>query len=227
MHWLFTPFDRHSDDGFGAMAAAFNGSAETLMAAEKDSLAHREIPTCFLMRHAAELFLKSALVVSHRSLSTSADPYPSILVNGKTRLLTTVHDLAPLYSGLIELLTRHHAELKLRAKTSWLPMPVELDDAIASINKMDAGGVFFRYPTDSNSAKSANKPISQEEVRNWDKDQQGYLKAFLVLDQNEEMVEGFRYDPDILAKELGVLKVACTWLNCIHVGLRMELAGGW
>lgn len=76
MHWLLTPFDKHSDDGFGAMATAFRASAETLMAAEKDSVAHRELPTCFLLRHAAELFLKSALVVSHRSLTMSADKGP-------------------------------------------------------------------------------------------------------------------------------------------------------
>lgn len=36
MHWLLTPYDRHSDDGFGAMATAFKASAETLLAAERE-----------------------------------------------------------------------------------------------------------------------------------------------------------------------------------------------
>lgn len=41
MHWLLTPLDRHSDDGFGAIATAFRASAETLLAAEKDSMAQQ------------------------------------------------------------------------------------------------------------------------------------------------------------------------------------------
>ena len=106
-------------------------------------------------------------------------------------------------------------------------MPPELDKAIAAIDEMDARGVFFRYPTDSNATKSVNKPIALEEMATWDKDKQGYLKAFVVLDQNDEIVEAFQYDPNLLTKELADLNVACEWLNCFHVGLRMELAGGW
>ena len=74
MHWMLTPYDKHADDGFGAMASAFKASAETLMATEKDSIAQRELPTCFLLRHAAELFLKSVLIVSHRALASSPEP---------------------------------------------------------------------------------------------------------------------------------------------------------
>jgi hypothetical protein len=106
MHWLLTPFDRHSDDGFGAMATAFRASAETLLAVEKDSIEHRELPTCFLLRHAAELFLKSTLVVTYRAFTTSPQGYPAILVNGKAKLLTNVHGLGPLYSALIAMLPR-------------------------------------------------------------------------------------------------------------------------
>ncbi len=60
MHWLLTPYDKHSDEGFGAMASAFKASAETLIAAEKDSISHRELrrvsccgtlPNCFLNLH--------------------------------------------------------------------------------------------------------------------------------------------------------------------------------
>lgn len=226
MHWLLTPFDKHSDDGFGAMATAFRASAETLLAAEKDSLTLRELPTCFLLRHAAELFLKSTLVVTHRAFTAEAG-YPDILVNGKPRPLTNVHGLGPLYVALIAMLTEHRVALEARARTAWLPTPPELDQAIAAIDDMDARGVFFRYPTESNVTKSVNKPIALEEMATWDKDKQGYLKAFVVLDQNDEIVEAFHYDPDLLTCELADLKVACEWLNCFHVGLRMELASGW
>lgn len=89
---------------------------------------------------------------------------------------------------------------------------------------MDNRGVFFRYPTESNASKSNNKPIALEQITTWDKDTQGYLKAFVVVDQNDEIVEAFQFDPNLLTHELAILKVACEWLNCSYVGLRVELA---
>jgi hypothetical protein len=227
MHWLLTPLDRHSDDGFGAMATAFRTSAETLLAVEKNSMAQHELPACFLLRHAAELFLKSTLVVTHRAFTTNLQGYPTILVGGKAKPLKNVHGLGPLYTALIAVLTEHRIELEARARTAWLPMPPELDDAIAVIEDMDDRGVFFRYPTQSNATKSKNKPITPEEIAAWDKNTQGHLKALVVVDQNYEIVEAFHHDPNLLSQELVTLKVACEWLNCFHVGLRMELASGW
>ncbi|NHF67474.1 hypothetical protein [Xanthomonas hortorum] len=227
MHWLMTPMDRHSDDGFGAMATAFKASAETLLAAEKDSMAQRELPTCFLLRHAAELFLKSTLVVSHRAFTLEKKSYPTVLIDGKDKPLTNVHGLGPLYRALTTMLTKHQIALAERARTSWLPMPVELDEAIALIDEMDRKGVFFRYPTEINASKSTNKPMTTEQMAAWDKDKQGYLKAFVVFDQNDEVKEIYKYDPNLLTNELQALKLACEWLNSFHVGLRMELAAGW
>lgn len=222
-----TPLDRHSDDGFGLMATAFKSSAETLLDVEKDSVAHRELPTCFLLRHAAELFLKSTLVVTHRAFRPDLQAYPTIEVEGKAKPLTNVHGLGPLYRALVAVLTEHPAELSKRSRTAWLPMPPELDDAISAIDGMDKKGVFFRYPTESNASKSNSKPIPPEQIVAWDKNAQGYLKAFVVVDQNDEIVEAFQYDPNLLTQELETLKTACYWLECIHTGLRMELAAGW
>lgn len=227
MHWLLTPFDRHSDDGFGAMATAFRASAETLLAAEKDSMAQRELPTCFLLRHAAELFLKSTLVVTHRAFRPDVQGYPIIQIEGKAKPMTNVHGLGPLYRALIAVLTEYRVELSERARTSWLPMPPALDKAVSEIDDMDTRGVFFRYPTESNARKSNNKPVTPEQIATWDKDTKGALKAFVVIDQKDEVVEAFQYDPNLLTQELATLKVACEWLNCFHVGLRVELAGGW
>lgn len=64
--------------------------------------------------------------------------------------MISLHGLGPLFRGLTDLLTRHRAELESQARTSWLPMPVELDAAIIAIDGMDSRGVFFRYPTESN-----------------------------------------------------------------------------
>ena len=190
-------------------------------------MAHRELPTCFLLRHAAELFLKSTLVVTHRAFRTDLQVYPTIQVEGKSMELTRVHGLGPLYRALVAVLTEHSVELAERAGTVWLPMPPDLDEALSTIDEMDKRGVFFRYPTETNISKSNNKPITPEQMAAWDKDTQGYLKAFVVVDQNDDIVEAFQYDPNLLTQELDALKTACEWLNCYHVGLRVELAGGW
>jgi len=227
MHWMLTPYDKHSDDGFGAMAHAFQASAEALMAAERDSIAQRELPICFLLRHAAELYIKSVLIVSHRSLAVADKSLPTVQVDGKAKPLTSIHNLGVLYRTFIDLLSSKRTELEARAKTAWLPPPPELDKAIADIDVMDQRGVFFRYPTENNSTKSNNKPMPLEDVRTWQADQQGFLKAFFIVDDNDEVVEAYRYDHNLLQAEIATLKTACEWLTCFHVGLRHELAGGW
>ncbi|MFK3968611.1 hypothetical protein ACI2KT_34190 [Ensifer adhaerens] len=208
------------------MAGAFKASAEVLLAAEKDSVSHRELPTCFLLRHATELFLKSAIVVAHRAFVGTGADYPAVLVGGKSRPMTNVHGVGALYAALVGILTEHETELKKRARTAWLPMPDELDKAIGEIEAMDERGVFFRYPTERNEAKSVNKPMTAEELAGWDGDQRGPLKALVMVNNDDEIVQAYRYDPNLLTAELAALQVACDWLNSIHVGLRMELAGG-
>lgn len=152
---------------------------------------------------------------------------PTIKIAGKDKKLTNIHSLGALYAGLVEVLTTHQRDIEARARVPWLPMPAELDDAIAKIDAMDARGVFFRYPTENNSTKSNNKPMTIDQALNWKTEQAGYLKAFVVVNENDEVVEAFRYDPKLLQSELDTLTTACDWLNCIHVGLRMELAAGW
>ncbi|MHC9012607.1 hypothetical protein ACYX79_13400 [Stenotrophomonas rhizophila] len=227
MHWLLTPYDQHSDSGFGAMGNAFASSAKTLIGAGHDAVSHRELPTCFLLRHACELYLKSVLVVVHRAAQGDSTGFPKVQVHGEATRIKAVHGLGDLYKQLTHNLSRDSDKLIGRLTNQWLPMPAELDAAIDAIDEMDASGVFFRYPTDVNSSKSVNKPMTAEEVQNWDQATQGFLKATLVYDDNDEVVAAYRYDSKLLVPELKILQQACDWLECIHVGLRHELAAGW
>lgn len=227
MHWLLAPLDKHSDDGFGAMASAFKEAAEALPYADDTPLSMQNLPACFLLRHASELFLKSALMVTHRRLQGDATGLPMVIVDGKSRPLTNAHSLQALYTELVALLDRNKAKLATITTTDWASMPPELDAAISQIEGMDARGVFFRYPTVDNAKKSKNQPITPEQIGKWDKQTQGPLKAMLVLDANNDLVEAFHFQPDLLAQELHTLKEACEALENIHIGLRMELAGGW
>lgn len=232
MKWLLAPLDRHSDDGFGATATAFRHGAEAILGLEKPkSFDHAYLPGCFLLRHAAELFLKSALIVLHRRFAgEGADPVPTIVVRGKAKPLTKVHELEGLYAALQERLETNRAEMEAVCSTPWYPTPPELDAAIAAIQEVDPGSFYFRYPSLSSvedEEKSEFKRMAPDELEGWDSEKRGLLKAFFVVDRNDEVVEAFRYEPGSKLQEIEHLKAACEWLNCYHVGLRMELADGW
>lgn len=48
----------------------------------------------------------------------------------------------------------------------------------------------------------------------------------LMIDQNDEVTEGFQYDGETLTEVLELLKKTADTLSGLHLGLRMELAGG-
>ncbi|MBB3398852.1 MULTISPECIES: hypothetical protein [unclassified Rhizobium] len=103
--------------------------------------------------------------------------------------MTGVHGVGAPYATLVDVLSKNQAELEKQARTAWLPMPDELDRAISAIEAMDERGVFFRYPTDRNVAKSVKKPITAEELTGWDRDQRSALRALVTLNQEDEIVE--------------------------------------
>jgi hypothetical protein len=90
---------------------------------------------------------------------------------------------------LVDILSENQTGLEKRARTAWLPMPDELDKAISVIEATDERGVFFRYPTDRNEAKSVNKPMTAEELTGWDSDQRSALRALVMSNQDDEIVE--------------------------------------
>ena len=73
MNYMMMPLDRHYDHGFGATGDAFFEAAKTLEKEAKPTLFLDALPKGFLLRHALELFLKSAIVVIHRRLKLPYD----------------------------------------------------------------------------------------------------------------------------------------------------------
>src|SRR4051812_2620923 len=67
MQYLLTPLHTHYDYGFGSLGDSFRVAAERL---DNDKscgmLVNRRLPICYLYRHSAELYLKSAIMVLHR-----------------------------------------------------------------------------------------------------------------------------------------------------------------
>ncbi|MFJ5498714.1 hypothetical protein ACIPUN_02075 [Pectobacterium sp. CHL-2024] len=233
MIWSLLPYNKHSDDGFGAMADTFENNAHILLKHPEESFSGVELPACYLLRHACELYLKSLLIVTHRFLLNEGETYPTIIIKDgkKPQSITRIHDLKILYDELEKVLIDNSENLAKSCKTEWLPMPEELNNAINKINKLDEGSFFFRYPStikkDENKIKSKNKNISTEGLINWNTERKGYIKAFLILNENDEVIDSFNYEKEILRQEIEYLKLACKWLSSFHVGLRMELANGY
>ena len=53
------PLSEHPDDGFGAIALAFERAADHLDGSGSTTLGNAHSPIGFIRRHAAELYLKS------------------------------------------------------------------------------------------------------------------------------------------------------------------------
>ena len=49
----------------------------------------------------------------------------------------------------------------------------------------------------------------------------------LMIDQNDQVTQGFKYDDKTLAEVLELLKNTADTLSGLHLGLRMEWAGGF
>ena len=80
----FLPFDRQLDGGFSAIADAFHEAAnrlETETAGAK--FLNAALPIAYLRRHAAELFLKSCIIVLHRALSL---PFGAVPPTGRPHI---------------------------------------------------------------------------------------------------------------------------------------------
>jgi len=235
-YYMFMPLDKHIDGGFGVTAEAFKEAAEKLAEGEQEDIfTHSHLPINFLYRHAVELYLKSVIIVIHRSLGLSyggkpADLEPHVLREGKWLPIYRVHSVGTLYAYFKSLVMDNKEAIDKVAQTDWSAVPPELDEAIAVIDKADSGSTYFRYPiTQDPSAdqeKSSWKDVPHTEVFRSMKPGAKPVKAFLVLDEDDQIVNSYQYDHEPLRHLREALRKATELLSGAHTGLRMELAGG-
>ena len=237
MHYLLTPLQNHYDRGFGAVANSFKHAGDLIASPESESPSlDAHLPASFLYRHAVELYLKSGIIIFHRKFELpwekeSADSEPKVPVGGKWRLMYTIHALSPLYERLTTLFTAHASYLDAHTRTRW-DLPSEFPEWIAKIDATDSSSTFFRYPvTKQHADRDGEKsPVKEDSVGNIfarmgpDHPPQ---KAFVVLNQNEEIVQAFHRDDSQTTAALEVLREASDCLYGLHAALRGELTGGW
>lgn len=228
--------DQQFDLGFGLVADSFKHAGDAVMSPQSESPnLNPHLPASFLYRHAIELFLKSGIIIFHRKfqLPYGKEPFdaePRVLVRGKWKAMYTVHGLQDLYSYFRDLVASRAAYLSEHTRTDWR-FPPELDKWIAEIEATDSTSTFFRYPVTKHRNEDSNKSINKES--NFESILAGIgegakpLKAFLLLNHNDEVVKAFHYDPELAKSMTTTLRSAVDQLYGCHAAMRFELTGGW
>ncbi|MCY2930448.1 MAG: hypothetical protein NTV86_13305 [Planctomycetota bacterium] len=236
-YYMFTSLESHYDQGFGAIADAFADAAEALFNRFTVGPApfHGHLPMMYLYRHAVELYLKSLIIILHKALAIPFDDAPSssepkILAKGKWKAIYHVHSIADLYAYFGSLLRQEEAALKRTARTDWSTMPDGLDEWIKTIEEFDSSSTFFRYPLTKEIAndrdKSSWQKATEEALLSGSGPDGKPSNAFVFVDENHQVVEGYLQHEDPLPRVTDALRRTTELLQGAHAGMRVELAGG-
>jgi hypothetical protein len=237
MNYLLTPFDHHFDLGFGAVANSFKYAGDAVLSPQSDSPSlNKHLPTSYLHRHAIELYLKSGIIIFHKKfqLSYGEEPFdgePRVQIGVKWKRMFEVHGLQDLYRYLCVLVSDRAVYLSEHTRLEDWTFPPELNDWIAQIDAIDWSSTFWRYPVTKHSNQDQNKSINK--VGDWASMVTGIaerskpLKAFLVVNENEEVVQAFQHDDELAQSMSDSLQKTVDFFYSCHAAMRMELTGGW
>lgn len=232
------PLGEHYDLGFGAVGDAFREAAQRVSkpAGERPIL-WGHLPETFLLRHAIELYLKSGIIIMHRSLrlpygleSYSSEKPMMMTTAGTWKALFGTHDLPKLHWYWKKLIVEQ--EEKLMTLTPHQPdmaVPDELDGWIAILGKIDPSGDYLRYPisrnADADKEKSPFKEVSPDELH--PAAAKEYIKAVLVENSKGELVKVFKHDSTTHKDVAEAALKAADMLSGFHAMMRFELTEGW
>lgn len=229
------PLNQQFDLGFGSVANSFKYAGDAVMSPQSDSPSlNPHLPASFLYRHAIELFLKSGIVIFHLKFQLpfgkeSFNSEPMVLVKTKWKQIRTVHGLQDLYDYFRSLVSSQVDYLSTHTRTDW-SFPSKLDAWISDIDATDSTSTFFRYPFTKYRDQDDNKSIHKE--GNFDSMVAGIgegakpLKAFLVVDENNEVVKAFNFDDELAKAMTAKLRGAADLMYGFHAAMRAELTGG-
>lgn len=91
--------------------------------------------------------------------------------------------------------------------------------------------LFFRYPITKHRSQDKNKSVMKEDdylnIFSRMGPGQPAQKAFIVLDQNEQVTSAFHHQDDAAEEIMKVLRSTSSRLYGFHAALRNRLTGGW
>ena len=235
MHYLMTPLQSHFDMGFGGVANSFKHAADLVANPEADSPSmNSHLPASFLYRHAIELFLKSGIIIFHRKFKLSwgngTEAEPQVPVASKWKPMYSIHNLVPLHARLLTLMQEHSEFLRTKTRTTW-DFPPEFADWVTEIDATDSSSTFFRYPVtkhvDKDETKSTMKSEDYRSIIARMSPGAPPQKLFVVLDQDENVVNSYRMDRTQSLAILAILQKTAECMYGCHAAMRGELTDGW
>ncbi len=232
-NYLMTPLDRHFDLGFGFTGNSFRDAAN-LLNKSSDEFYFGDPPIAYLQRHAIELYLKSAIIILYKLDGNSIDSndnktFPKISSGEKKKALFQVHSIGSLFSHLQVELSRMKGMLKERSELEWT-LSDKFISNISIIDKNDPSSTFFRYPVTKEKGdhvKSPSEPTTQEAMFEKMKAGKGLVKAFIVVDRNDEVVDSYELRKSMNKEVSEALEYVLKNLDGFHVAMRAELTEGW
>lgn len=234
--YMFMPLDRHFDSGFGAVGDVFRDAAKRLQDSKNfGPLFNRRLPICYLLRHAIELFLKSAIIIIHRKYEapeceqhTAMPEVP--LGTGGARPVDRLHSVATLYHHLRSLFQRHDVSLQ-NIDGSPYRWPSGTDEAIEFVERFDTCSDYFRYPlsrsTSADLLKSSMKEADIKQLAERMKSDPTSVHAFVLVDEDGNPVEAFEHENQAIEQLEENLTCVAGFLCDLHAAMRALLTGGW
>ena len=238
MQYFFIPLHKHIDYGFGATGDAFKEAADKLDSEgkTKGSLFNETLPINYLRRHAIELFIKSAIVIIHRSINlpygeVSSDGQPSAKVKGKWIPFTKIHSIKDLWGYLSNLFKDQKSFFDSISCVDW-SFPDDVEKWVDEIESKDPRSTFFRYPNLKDNEADEIKAVTREgspadlveRLKNSDKDSKQTIFAY--KNDQGELLGGYYYTGDSLAEFKNILKECVDLFYGLHAALRAEVCGG-
>lgn len=248
MQYLMTPIEHHLDKGFGITANAYYKSAEHLTANPFEYYnvtQQAEMPQNFLYRHAIELYLKSLIVIFHKTLNIEYgtvpfdSDHPEIFSKGKWRKLYTCHYVNELYDYWLNKILLNNIEIlnKLAPRGEWIET-VRVTELLAIITKYDQDSAYFRYPITKNALYDNKKFTMQkfnpsqnlqsfvEEIKRQKSNTNSGSFTTLFVDDEDNIIEAFKHEENVLSDVRDALKEVAFYFNCIHAMTRDTLCRG-
>lgn len=230
--YQYKPFPEHIDGGFGAIGDAFHEAASRLERHVGEApFLNSSLPLAYLYRHAAELFLKSCIVVLHRALQVpfgGKHPEEPAIKTGESCIpIYQVHSIGALHHHLTKFLQEHNQRLKEVTTTNWRTIPEELTQWIAEIEEFDQRSTFFRYPGPGDELKSDFRGSSVAEIWSSMAPDREPMRGFLQFDEEDKLVGAYCLDPSRLQPVIDALRKTSETLSTLHFALRSELGRGY
>jgi hypothetical protein len=245
MQYQLSGINTHLDFGFGITGEAYYNSAEYLHENKENITTFQQIdmPTNFLYRHSIELFLKSLIIILHKTLKLkyNTEPYdtnrPKILIGGAWKELYTCHWIDELYNyWLNELLLKYQLDLQKMAPQGEWQEDTSISNFFPLIAGYDRDSSYFRYPVTKNSQldleKFTMKPLDLKNLESIFNDEDTRKKnkgggVFMLFKNDEDkIVNGFVKETDVLKNVTQALKKVSYYFYCMHIMTRVTLCQG-